>query len=161
MGQFPGKVDNSTISTKICPKNGFRFEISQKFCQNKNQHPGGLGLEVQKTNVQIRINILEIQFSFKTTLVIFKNFKISKFSKICPKKKFGSKVRTNNFGIKISILQIPSVSIFRQNGHFLVFRPKFTQKFISRSEFQKFKSGFGINTSKIPCKPVFSQSEQF
>ena len=66
MGQFPGKVDNSTFSTKICPKNGFRFEISQKFCQNKNQHPGDLGLEVQKTNVQIRINILEIQFSFKT-----------------------------------------------------------------------------------------------
>ena len=26
------------------------------------------------------------------------------------------------------------------------------------SEFQKSKSGFGINTSKIPCVPIFSQN---
>ena len=28
------------------------------------------------------------------------------------------------------------------------------------SEFQKSKSGFGINTSKIPCVPIFSQNGQ-
>ena len=39
------------------------------------------------------------------------------------------------------------VSIFRQNGNFLLFRPKFAQKLNLRSEFQNFKFGFGITTS--------------
>ena len=40
------------------------------------------------------------------------------------------------------------------------FSDKFAQKWILGSEFQKSKSGFGINTSNIPCVPVFSQNGQ-
>ena len=34
------------------------------------------------------------------------------------------------------------------------------QKFILELEFQKSKSEFGINTSKITCVPIFSQNGQ-
>ena len=40
------------------------------------------------------------------------------------------------------------------------FSDKFAQKWILGSEFQKSKSGFGINTSNIPCVPIFSQNGQ-
>ena len=42
----------------------------------------------------------------------------------------------------------------------LLFEPKFAQKWILGSEFQKSKSGFGISTSNIPCVPIFSQNGQ-
>ena len=58
--QLPGKVQSSSFSTQICPKNGFRFGISEKLSQNKNQHPQGLGLKFKKTNIKIRINIFKI-----------------------------------------------------------------------------------------------------
>ena len=60
MYQIPGKVENSNFSTQICPKNGFRFGISEILSQNKNQHPQDLGLKSEKTNIEIRINIFEI-----------------------------------------------------------------------------------------------------
>ena len=41
------------------------------------------------------------------------------------------------------------VPIFRQIGQLWIFGPKFAQKWILGLEFQKSKSGFGINTSKI------------
>ena len=74
MYQLPGKVENSIFLTQICPKNGFRFGISENQSQNKNQHPQDLGLKFEKTNIEIRINIFEIlcvhvrvcQFSGKT-----------------------------------------------------------------------------------------------
>ena len=47
--------------------------------------------------------------------------------------------------------------IFRQNGQLCLFGPKFDQKWILWSEFQKSKSGFKISSSKIPCEPIFSQ----
>ena len=62
--------------------------------------------------------------------------------------------------IRISILEILCVQIFRQNGQFLLFRPKFAQKLNLGSEFQKFKFGFGISTSKVLCMPIFSQHGQ-
>ena len=43
----------------------------------------------------------------------------------------------------------------------LTFSPKFAQKWILGSEFRKSKSGFGINTSNIPCVPIISQNGQF
>ena len=53
-------MENSTFSTKICLKNGFRFGISKNLSQNKNQYPKDLSLKFEKTNVEIRISILEI-----------------------------------------------------------------------------------------------------
>ena len=46
-------------------------------------------------------------------------------------------IQKTNVGIKITILEILYVPIFRQNKHFLLFRPKFPQKLILGSEFQK------------------------
>ena len=60
----------------------------------------------------------------------------------------------------MSILEILCAPIFRQNGQLCIFGPRFTQKWILGSEFQKPKSGFGINTSHIPCLLIFSQNEQ-
>ena len=59
----------------------------------------------------------------------------------------GLEIQKSNIWIKISILEMLCVSIFRQNGNFLLFRPKFAQKLNLRSEFQNFKFGFGITTS--------------
>ena len=79
---------------------------------------------------------------------------------ICPKRKLGFEIQETNVGIRISILEIPCVPIFRQNGQLWVFGPKFAQKWILGSKFQKSKTGFGINTSKISCVSLFSQNEQ-
>ena len=51
-------------------------------------------------------------------------------------------------------------TIFKQNEQLWIFGPKFTQKLILGSEFHKFNSGFGINTSTISCVPIFSQNWQ-
>ena len=51
--------------------------------------------------------------------------------------------------------------ILRQSKQLWLFGPKFAQKSILRSEFQKSKSGFGTSTSKIPCVPIFSQMDNF
>ena len=67
-------------------------------------------------------------------------------------------IQKTNVGIKISILEVLCVPIFRENGHFLVFGPKFSQKLIMGSEFQKFKSEFRISTSKILWVSIFSQN---
>ena len=42
----------------------------------------------------------------------------------------------------------------------LTFRPKFAQKWILGSEFQKTKSGFGISSSKFCNGPILSQDRQ-
>ena len=70
------------------------------------------------------------------------------------------KIQKTNVGIRISILEIPCVPIFRQNGQLWLFEPKFAQKWILGSEFQKSKSGFGISTSNIASEPIFSKSGQ-
>ena len=74
---------------------------------------------------------------------------------ICPKRKLGFEIQKSNVGIRIIILEIPCVPIFRQ-----IFEPKFAQKWILGAEFQKSKCGFGINTSNIPCVQNFSQNGQ-
>ena len=63
--------------------------------------------------------------------------------------KLGFENQKTKVGIRISILEIQSVPIFRQNGQLLIFGPKFTQKWILRSKFQKSKSGFGISILEI------------
>ena len=62
--------------------------------------------------------------------------------------------------MRISILEIPCVRIFRQNGQLWVFGPKFAQKWILGSKFQKSKSGFGISILVILCAPIFKQNGQ-
>ena len=93
------------------------------------------------------------KFQLKRTTLAF-------LAQICPKKKLGFEIQKTNVGIRIGILEIPYVPIFRQNGQLWVFGPKFAQKWILGLTFQKSKSGFGINTSKIPCVPIFSQNGQ-
>ena len=44
-------------------------------------------------------------------------------AKICPKMDIGLKIEGNNVGIRISILEIPCVPIFRQNGQLCLFCP--------------------------------------
>ena len=92
-------------------------------------------------------------FHLKQTTLTF-------LAQICPKRKLGFEIQKTNVGIRISILEIPCVPIFRQNGQLWIFGPKFAQKWILGSKFQKSKSGFGINTSNIPCVPIFSQNGQ-
>ena len=59
---LPGKVENSSFLTQICPKNGFRFGISENKSQNENQYPRDLGLKYEKTNIEMRIKIFEMRF---------------------------------------------------------------------------------------------------
>ena len=100
--QVLGNMENSIFLTQICPKNGFRFGISENQSQNKNQHPQDfLGLKFEKTNVEIRINIFKIlcvyvhvcQFSGKRNSFDFlspnlpKNrFRVGKSKKYCQNK---------------------------------------------------------------------------
>ena len=46
-------------SISLQSKNGFSFVVSENKYRNKNRHPWSLVLEFQKTNVEIKINILE------------------------------------------------------------------------------------------------------
>ena len=44
-------------------------------------------------------------------------------AQICPKRKLGFQIQKTNVGIRISILEIPCVPIFRQNGQFDILSP--------------------------------------
>ena len=65
--------------------------------------------------------------------------------------KLGFQIQETNVGIRISILEILYVPIFRQNGQLWDFGTKFTQKWILGSKFQKSNSGFGISILDILC----------
>ena len=82
--QFSGKTNSFHFFSPYFPKNGYKVSNSKRFCRNKNQHPwyticvnfeskwttlnfsmqnlskNDLGLETEKRNVRIRINIFEI-----------------------------------------------------------------------------------------------------
>ena len=92
-------------------------------------------------------------FQLKRTTLTF-------LAQICPKRKLGFEIQKTNVWIKISILEILCVPILRKNWQLWIFVPKFFQKWILESKFQKSKSGFGISTFKIPCVPIFNQSGQ-
>ena len=49
---------------------------------------------------------------------------------------------------------------FQANGQLSSFGPKFAQKWILGSKFQKSKSGFGISILEILCAPIFRQNGQ-
>ena len=82
------------------------------------------------------------------------------FAQICPKMDLWLETQETNAGIRISILEIPCVPIFRENEQLRFFRPKFVQKWILGLKFQKSKCEFWISTSKIPCVPIFRQNGQ-
>ena len=135
---FQTKRNTLTFLTKICPKMNFRVEI-------------------QKTNVGIKISILEILYvpTFR------QNGQLWLFGlKFAQKWILGSDFQRTDVGIRISTLEIPCEPIFRQNGQLWLFGPKFAQKWILESEFQKSKPQFEINTSNIPWVPIFSQNGQ-
>ena len=68
-----------------------------------------LGFEIQKTNVGIRISILETP-----CVSIFKQKNSFDFSnQNLPKNGFGVEIQKNNFGIRISILRLLCISIFK------------------------------------------------
>ena len=85
------------------------------------------------------------QFSGKTH-----NFDF--FDPNLPKKELeGLEFQKINFEIRISSISADTMCAnFQTNGQLGLFEPKFAQKWILRSEFQKSKSGFGISTSSIP-----------
>ena len=82
-------------------------------------------------------------------------------AQICPKRKLRFEIQETNVGIRISILEIQCVPIFRQNRQLRVFGSKFTQKWILGSKFQKSKSGFEISILEILCAPIFRQNGNF
>ena len=91
------------------------------------------------------------------------NFKLKRttltfLAQICPKRKWGFEIQKTNVGIRISMLEMPYVPIFRQNEKLCIFGSKFAQKFILVSKFQKSKSGFGISILEILCAPIFRQN---
>ena len=170
-------MENSTFSTKICLKNGFRFGISKNLFQNKNQYPKDLGLKFEKTHVEIRISILEILYvcvyeCMSVCMCVYvcvcvcvcmcSNFQskqgILTFSdQIWPKMDLVLKIQKTNVAIKINILEIPFVPIFKQKRQLWLFRPKFALKWILGSEFQKSKYGFRMSTADIPCVSFFGR----
>ena len=93
-------------------------------------------------------------FQFKETTLTFS-------AQTCPNRKLVFEIQKTNVGIRISIIEIPYVLVFRQNGQLWIFGHKFDEKWIWGPKFQKSKSRFGINTSKIPCAPIFSKNGQF
>ena len=67
-------------------------------------------------------------FQAKQTTLIF-------LAQICPKMDLWLEIQKTNVGIRISLLEIPCVAIFRQNEQLWLFWPKFAQNWILGSEF--------------------------
>ena len=172
--QFSGKTNSFDFFSPNLPKSGSRVGTSENYCGNKNQHlrytmcanfqskwttlnfsaqicpKKDLGFETEKNNGGIRINIV------KTLCVPIYSQTGQRLAQICPKRDLGLEIQKTNVGIRISIVTMRCVPIFRKNGQLWRFRPKFAQKWILGSQFQKSKSRFGIYTPKIPCAPIFS-----
>ena len=126
------------------PKNWFRFGNSENWCQNKNQHPRyttcanfqskwttlnflaqfcpkmDLGLEIEKSNVGIRIKILKILsvpiFNQYGELWLFRH----KFAQKCI---LGSEFQKPECEFRISTFKILCVPIFRKNWQLRLFWP--------------------------------------
>ena len=81
-------------------------------------------------------------------------------AQICTKRNLELEIQKTNFGIRISILDIPCVPIFRKNGQLWLFCPKFSQKWILGWGIQKANVGIKISILEIPCVPIFRQNGQ-
>ena len=92
---FQAKRTTLTFSTQICKKkNRFKIGNSENYYQNKNHHP----LDTMCANFQAK----------RTALTLL--------AQICPKIDLGLQIQKTIVGIRISILEIPCVPIFSQNG---------------------------------------------
>ena len=127
MYNLPVKKENSTFSTQICLKNGFRFGISK----NKNQYLTYFDLKFEKTNVEIRISISETLCVFVCVYVcvcvrvhecvcVSFNFQSKQKTltfprQICPKMDLRLEIEKTDIGIRISILKIHCMLIFSKN----------------------------------------------
>ena len=154
---FQPKQTALTFSAQICPKVdlglaiqkiivGVRISIFKKPCvpifrkkgqlwlfRSKFAQKWILGSEFQKYKSEFRICTSKIpcvctNFQLKWTTLTF-------LALICPKRKLRFEIQDTNVGIRISILEIPCVSICRKNGQLWVFGPKFAQKWILGSKF--------------------------
>ena len=90
-----------------------------------------------------------------------KHTTLTLLAQICPKRKLRFEIQETNVGIRISIFEIPCIPIFRQNRRLRVFGPKFAQKWIFGSKFQKSKFGLEISILEILCAPIFRQNGNF
>ena len=91
---------------QTCPKMDLR--ISKIYVRIQNQH-------LQDTMCD--------NFRRKQTALI-------SLVQICSKTDLGLEIQKNNVRIKISILEISCVPIFRQKGQLRLFQPKFAKKWI-------------------------------
>ena len=161
MYQLPGKVENSSFLTQICPKNGFRFGISEKYSQNKNQHPQDLCLKFEKTNIEIRINIFEIlcvyvrvcQFSGKTNSFDF-------FSPNLPKNGFRVGNSKNYCRNKNQHPRYTMCANFQSKWTTLNFLAQICPKKDLDFEIEKNNVGIRINIVETLCELIFSQTGQ-
>ena len=95
-------------------------------------------------------------FQAKRTTLNFSN-------QICPEMELGLEIQKANVWMKMNILEILCMPIFRQKGHFLPFLAQIFPKIgfgvrISKAVPPRFRIRF--RTSKIPCVPIFSQNGQ-
>ena len=90
-------------------------------------------------------------FQAKRTTLYFSN-------QICPEMELGLEIQKANIWMKVNVLEILCVPIFRQKGHFLLFLAQIFPKIgfgvrISKAVPPRFRIRF--RTSKIPCVPIF------
>ena len=161
MYQLPGRVENSSLSTQICLKNGFRFGISDNSSQNKYQHPQDLDLKLEKTNLEIRINILEIlgvymlvcQFSGKTNCFEF-------FSPNLPKNEFRVSNSESYCRNKNQHPRYTMCASFQSKWTTLNFSAQICPEKDLGLETEKRNVGIRINIVETLCVPIFSQTGQ-
>ena len=89
-----------------------------------------------------------------------KRITLTFLAQIWPKRRLGFEIQKTNVGIRINILKIRCVLIFRQNGQLSIFGPNFYPKM-----------DFGLEISKIlvlirnqhpwdACAPIFTENGQ-
>ena len=143
------------------PKNWFRFGNSENWCQNKNQHPRytacanfqskwttlnflaqfcpkmDLGLEIEKSNVGIRIKILKILsvpiFNQYGELWLFRH----KFAQKCI---LGSEFQKPECEFRISTFKILCVPIFRKNWQLRLLQDTMCANFQSKRTTSSFSA---------------------
>ena len=108
-----------------------------------------LGLKFQKTDVGIRINILEI-----LCMLIFRQNGQRNFStQTCPKMELGLKIQKADVGIRISILEILCLQ--------MNFSTQICREMDLGLEIQKTNVRIKISILEIPCVPIFRQNGHF
>ena len=134
--QFSGKTNSFHFFSPNFPKNGYKVSNSKRYCRNKNQHPwyticvnfeskwttlnfsmqnlskkwfrvGNWEKECQNKNQHLR-DFLCASFQPNWTTLTF-------LVQIVPKMNLGLEIQKNNVGIRISIIKMPYVPIFRKN----------------------------------------------